>query len=240
MSREKSTRRSRRRIRPEVPHPRYDHGKDLVQGTGLPYTFSEVAELVGLPEATVKNWTFGRPLAITPSVSTGGGQGSRSLYSLYDVWRFAVARELVAAGFAPRAIQPVIDQLTDVHLSRCYDYGAISIIRARESPDLLTVEFLAKPDIELDRVAGRERRSIVVMAPAEESRPSDRGLPDRKYFTELSNRGITGAFILDLSLIVAEIDYRDAEIEKRREARTRRARARRATRPRLRRRSRKR
>ena len=82
-----------------MPHPRYDHGKDLVQGTGLPYTFSEVAELVGLPEATVKNWTFGRPLAITPSVSTGGGQGSRSLYSLYDVWRFAVARELVAAGF---------------------------------------------------------------------------------------------------------------------------------------------
>ena len=188
----------------------------------LVYGLSELAELVALPESTVKNWTFGRPLAIAPSVSTGGGKGSRSLYSLNDVYRFAVARELVKAGFTPRKIQPVIDQLTDAQVSHFgYEYRALSIIRRMESPDLLSVEFLGVPDLELARIDSGDRLSVVLMGKAGER--GTKGLPDRRYFERLYQLGITGAFILDLGLIVGEIDYRDAEIGKRQEARAKRA-----------------
>ena len=186
------------------------------------YGLSQVAELVGLRESTVKNWTFGRPLAIAPSVSTGGGKGSRSLYSLYDVYRFAVARELVKAGFAPSKIQTVIDQLTDAHVSR-FDsgYGALSIIRRQVSPDLLSVEFLAVPG--LVRVDTGDPLSVVVMRHTEDSEKGTEGLPDRKYFERLYNHGITGAFILELGLITGDIDYRNDQFQKRQEAKVRRA-----------------
>ncbi len=188
------------------------------------YGLSALAELVGLSESTVKNWTFGRPLAIAPSVSTGGGKGSRSLYSLNDVYRFAVARELVKAGFTPRKIQPVIDQLTDAHVSHFdSDYRALSIIRRMESPDLLSVEFLAVPDLELDKIDSGDRRSVVLMRHTGESKKGTEGLPNRRYFERLYDHGITGVFILDLGLIAGEIDYRWDAFQKGQEARAKRA-----------------
>ncbi len=159
------------------------------------YSFSDVAELVDLPESTVKNWTFGRPLSIVPSIFSGGGKGSRSLYSLYDVWRFAIAKQLVEDGFAPAKLQEVVDQLTDDHMRRCValegTYRAMVVLRHMDTPDLLSVEYLP-------------------------------GLPDRSYFGRLYKRGVTGVYILDLELVVAGVDVRDAELQKRRQRRSKR------------------
>ena len=72
------------------------------------FTLSEVAEILAIPETRVKNWTIGRPLKIRPSIAARG-TGSRNLYRLHDICRFAIANQLHQNGFRPQVIQRVLD-----------------------------------------------------------------------------------------------------------------------------------
>lgn len=71
---------------------------------------SEVAALLGMPDTLVKSWTIGRPLRITPERSAAGS-GTRNLYSVEDLYSFAIAKQLSMDGFASHAIQSILDAL---------------------------------------------------------------------------------------------------------------------------------
>jgi hypothetical protein len=71
-----------------------------------------VAQVVEIPLSRVKDWTIGRPLRIVPSIAAQG-TGTRNLYALQDVLRFAIAKQLTASGLTPGIIQEVLDQLGD-------------------------------------------------------------------------------------------------------------------------------
>jgi hypothetical protein len=73
----------------------------------------QVAKLVGgaVDENVVKQWTFGRPYTITPSVRSGKGAGQANLYSLDDVFLFAVAAEMHTSGIAPEKVRLALSQL---------------------------------------------------------------------------------------------------------------------------------
>ena len=75
------------------------------------FEMSEVADIVGAKLATVKNWTIGRPLRITPSIRIAEGAGRSNLYSREDIYRFALANELHKAGMTPKRIAEVLNQL---------------------------------------------------------------------------------------------------------------------------------
>ncbi len=75
------------------------------------FEMSEVAAIVGAKLATVKNWTIGRPLRITPSIRIAEGTGRSNLYSVEDIYRFALANELHKAGMTPKRIGDVLSQL---------------------------------------------------------------------------------------------------------------------------------
>jgi DNA-binding transcriptional MerR regulator len=71
---------------------------------------SEVAEILGLSRARVKNWTTGRSLTINPSIS-GRGTGLPNMYSQGDLYRLAIAARLNRDGLTARTIQHILDTL---------------------------------------------------------------------------------------------------------------------------------
>jgi hypothetical protein len=80
------------------------------QTTPALFMQSEAANILGLPNSLVKNWTIGRPLEINPSIAARG-TGSRNLYDQRDLYRLAIAAQLSADGVAPRAIQIILDDM---------------------------------------------------------------------------------------------------------------------------------
>jgi hypothetical protein len=72
------------------------------------FELGDIAKILGMPLAKVKNWTIGRPMTIEASIRTATGHGSRNLYSLGDVWLMGVANELSKAGMAANAIGKVV------------------------------------------------------------------------------------------------------------------------------------
>jgi hypothetical protein len=66
---------------------------------------SEVADIVGLEYAVVKNWSNGKPITIEPSIEAPGRRGAKSLYNRTDVYLFALAKHLSELGFALEAVE---------------------------------------------------------------------------------------------------------------------------------------
>jgi len=81
------------------------------------FEMSEVADIVGAKLATVKNWTIGRPLRIIPSIRIAEGAGRSNLYSLKDIYRFALANELHKAGMTPKRIGDILSKLVGEDLA---------------------------------------------------------------------------------------------------------------------------
>ena len=75
------------------------------------FELSEVARILKVPKARIKNWTIGRPLRITPTIRTASGKGTRNLYSVEDVYVLTLANQLNEDGFSPKAIQAVIKKV---------------------------------------------------------------------------------------------------------------------------------
>ncbi len=74
--------------------------------------FGELVKIVaatGMPAARVKNWTLGKPLQIQGSIKTG----TRTLYSVEDVYRFGLAYELRKSGMAVKPIGKLLERLPD-------------------------------------------------------------------------------------------------------------------------------
>src|SRR5262249_12209359 len=74
------------------------------------FMLAEVAQILDMPESRVKNWTIGRPLTITPLIPAYG-TGTRNLYSVYDIYRMAIAKHMNASGGMARAVQAVVDKV---------------------------------------------------------------------------------------------------------------------------------
>lgn len=89
---------------------------------GHVFSLGEVAEILEVPKARIKNWTIGRPFTIVPKVLAASGKGSRNLYSLSDVYLFALVNQLHEDGLSNEVLQLVIDgaflapKLGDVHV----------------------------------------------------------------------------------------------------------------------------
>jgi hypothetical protein len=72
------------------------------------FELGDIAKILGMPIAKVKNWTIGRPMTIEASIRTATGHGSRNLFSLEDVYVMGVANELSKAGMAANAIGKLV------------------------------------------------------------------------------------------------------------------------------------
>ena len=76
------------------------------------YMQSQVAEILRMPLALVKNWTIGRPITINPALPAHGS-GSRNLYSNNDLYKLALVRQLYKDGLRASVIQRVLDEVGD-------------------------------------------------------------------------------------------------------------------------------
>lgn len=57
-----------------------------------------LAEVAAVPRTLAQNWTTGRPLRVTPSVSRAAGRGTQNLYSMEDAYVIALLFELSKNG----------------------------------------------------------------------------------------------------------------------------------------------
>jgi hypothetical protein len=81
------------------------------------YGTKQVAEILGIPEWRVKNFSEGDAYGLPPSQSVGSGRGSRRLYDANSVYRLAIANELVNCGFAPESVGRAIREIAESKLS---------------------------------------------------------------------------------------------------------------------------
>jgi hypothetical protein len=72
----------------------------------------EIAHILELPLVSVRNWT-GELYGIKPSIKAPGRRGSTNLYSIADVFQFAIATYLTRARFQPHLIRPVLGYLRE-------------------------------------------------------------------------------------------------------------------------------
>ena len=82
------------------------------------FELSEMAEVLGMPLTTARNWTIGRPLAIPSSIRTASGTGRSNLFSIEDVYLMGLAYAFSKAGFAAKAIERLLTELDATKLAK--------------------------------------------------------------------------------------------------------------------------
>ena len=81
----------------------------------------QIATILGIAPAVVRNWSTGKPFKITPSVRAPGKRGAANLYRLEDVYLFGIANELVSGWLGPGIIEVLLENLpTDLSNNRGY------------------------------------------------------------------------------------------------------------------------
>jgi DNA-binding transcriptional MerR regulator len=85
------------------------------------YGTKQVAEILGIPDWRVKNFTEGEAYRLPKPQLVGTGRGSRRLYTITDICRIAIANQLVECGFSPEAIGDAIEEIPRSLLTRLPD-----------------------------------------------------------------------------------------------------------------------
>jgi hypothetical protein len=101
----------------------------------------DVAEIVGIDPAVVRNWSSGKPIAIGPSVDAPKQRGAPSLYSRTDVYLFALAKHLSSEGFELTAIGNVLSRLKRDWFDES-ERG--SLVLAKLSSDKPVIEYISR------------------------------------------------------------------------------------------------
>jgi hypothetical protein len=91
--------------------------KEKSQSRQVFYGTREVAQILGIPEWRVKNFTEGAAYRLLPSYRIGSGKGSRRLYVWSDIFRMGIAERLVNFGFTPDSVGLAIREIPDSILS---------------------------------------------------------------------------------------------------------------------------
>lgn len=73
------------------------------------FDLRDVALIIGVEDYTVKNWTFGKPFSIEPSIRIG----SRTFYDIYDVLTLAIANEMKELNLGFDLLKKVVPLFRD-------------------------------------------------------------------------------------------------------------------------------
>ncbi len=73
----------------------------------------EIAEILEISPALVRNWSKGNPFQIEPSIRAPGRKGAANLYALEEVYLLGVAANLMEAGLQPRLTKKVLSYLLE-------------------------------------------------------------------------------------------------------------------------------
>lgn len=111
---------------------------------------AEIARILGIDYAVVKNWSSGKPLRIAPSIRAPGRRGKENLYSLSDLYRMGAAAALLAGGLKIETVVRVMQRVEDEWFAR--DKRGTVLISAlstsqpkvRHLPGLITLRELVR------------------------------------------------------------------------------------------------
>jgi len=72
----------------------------------------DIAEILGISPALVRNWSLEKPYKITPSLRAPGRRGASNLYRIEDVYLFKVAK-LLSWSLRPQLVQMALKWLQE-------------------------------------------------------------------------------------------------------------------------------
>jgi hypothetical protein len=110
------------------------------------YELADIAAILGLEKARVKNWTIGRPFSVRPSIRPSFGKGTRNLFSKSDVYCFALVKRLNEIGTPVSAIQQMLKDYGAelAEDSRWWGGGAWLVIERLGSSDRIGIQVTYK------------------------------------------------------------------------------------------------
>jgi len=103
------------------------------------YGTKQVADILGIPEWRVKNFSEGAAYRLPPALQVGSGHGSRRLYGWEDIFRLGIANRLVNFGFTPESVGAAIREIPESslwHYAPTHD-GRERQLKSKETPLLV-------------------------------------------------------------------------------------------------------
>ena len=68
----------------------------------------QIAEILGVAPALIRNWSTGKPFRIEPSIRAPRKRGSANLYTLEDVYLFGIVARLSEIGIRPELLKAMV------------------------------------------------------------------------------------------------------------------------------------
>jgi hypothetical protein len=93
----------------------------------------EVAKILGVPMWRLQKFIDSPQYRFSPEGKLGRGQGSRRVFTRQDIYRVALAAQLVEDGFAAKFVGSVLEQIEDYEFTESHDREGKEIA----PPDLL-------------------------------------------------------------------------------------------------------
>jgi hypothetical protein len=147
--------------------------------TGKVFFLSQAASVLEMSASLITNWTIGRPLRIVPQLSAVG-TGSRNLYGVDDLCKFSFAHQLSMDGYAPGAIQPILDSFGEEFAS--LEFAVVTSGGPHHGPKPQGLQVQLIPKSQFDR--------------------------DGWQVIEEAVRSSFGCYVLHISLIVEDVNQR--------------------------------
>jgi hypothetical protein len=110
------------------------------------FSLSEVAAILDVPPNRIKAWTVGRPFRIVPTLRSARGTGSPNLFSLEDVYLFALVAQLEFDDLRTNFIKWVIADRRVRENFTAYKYFLVRASGGRQ-PELFFLPTLRLEDL---------------------------------------------------------------------------------------------
>jgi len=93
------------------------------------YTFGtgEVSEVVGIPIWRLQKFLDSPQYQLSAEGTLGAGLGSRRFFKMEDIYRIAIAKQLVQDGFAAKFVGLVLQQIDDSDFYESHDQNGKAI-----------------------------------------------------------------------------------------------------------------
>jgi hypothetical protein len=99
----------------------------------------QIARILDLAPAVVRNWSIGKPFRITPSVRAPGKKGSSNLYTLRDVYLFGFLARLSSVGMRTGVLNAVISSFREHPEWMDKNWKGMVSLSSMKGPELLQI-----------------------------------------------------------------------------------------------------
>lgn len=128
----------------DIVSPKHDTRSDSIELQA--YSTSDVCRILSVSPERLREWMIRK--FVEPSIQKAKGQGTRAEFSIDDLYRIALFKELIENGFSRETAANYIKLISSVDLE---DVDMICIMRNNEKPDDMDI-IIANPPFGVGKI----------------------------------------------------------------------------------------